>query len=92
MTGLFDKLVNWINIEPTVGLLMLITAIVLFGAAFKNYTQESQSFWPWLRRLLETSIGALIAAALFVGLMWAFRIILNDNVATFYSTHGSLSD
>lgn len=92
MTGLFDKLVNWINIEPTVGLLMLITAIVLFGSAFKNYTQEAQSFWPWLKRLLETSIGALIAAVLFVGLMWAFRIILNDNVATFYSTHGSLSD
>ncbi len=92
MSELFGKLSNWVNTEPTVGLLMVITAVVLFGSAFRNYKQASDKFWPWLKRLLEASIGALIGAALFVGLMWAFRIILNDNVASFYSTHGSLSD
>ena len=92
MLELFNRITNWINVEPTVGLLMLITAIVLFGSAFKNYKETSDTFWLWLRKLLETSVGAIVAAALFVGLMWAFRIILNDNVASFYSTHGSLSD
>jgi hypothetical protein len=92
MTGLFDKLVNWINLEPTVGLLMLIAAVALFGSGFRNYQQSAENFWPWLRQLLTTSMGALIGAVLFIGLMWAFRIILNDNVATFYSTHGSVSD
>ncbi|MBI5295509.1 MAG: hypothetical protein HY869_08530 [Chloroflexi bacterium] len=92
MSTLFDKLVNWINFEPTVGLLMLITAIALFGSGFRTYQQSAENFWPWLRQLLTTSTSALIGAALFVGLMWAFRIVLNDNVASFYSTHGSVSD
>lgn len=92
MLELLSRLTDWISEEPTVGLLMLIAAIVLFGSAFRNYKETSDSFWPWLRQLLETSVGAIIGAILFVGLMWAFRIILNDNVASFYSTHGSLSD
>ena len=92
MLELFSRLTDWVNLEPTVGLLMLITAVVLFGSAFRNYKETADGFWPWFRRLLETSVGAVIAAILFVGMMWAFRVILNDNVASFYSTHGSLSD
>jgi len=92
MLDLFNRLTNWVSVEPTIGLLMLITAIVLFGSAFRNYKETADAFWPWFRRLLETSIGAVVGAMLFVGLMWAFRVILNDNVASFYSTHGSLSD
>ncbi|MBX7227936.1 MAG: hypothetical protein U0V18_15440 [Anaerolineales bacterium] len=92
MADFLNKMVNWINIEPTVGLLMIITAIVLFGSGFQNYKETSSDFWTWLKKLLETSVGAIVAATLFVGLMWGFRIILNDNVASFYSTHGSLSD
>ncbi len=92
MLELFNRLTDWVNLEPTVGLLMLITAVVLFGSAFRNYKETADGFWPWFRHLLETSVGALIGAILFVGLMWAFRVILNDNVASFYSTHGSLSD
>jgi len=92
MLELFNRLTNWINVEPTVGLLMLITAIVLFGSAFRDYKENADTFWHWFRKLLEISTKALIGAILFVGLMWAFRIILNDNVASFYSTHGSLSD
>ncbi|MBK9926511.1 MAG: hypothetical protein IPP66_14645 [Anaerolineales bacterium] len=92
MLELFNHLTNWVNVEPMVGLLMLITAIVLFGSAFRDYKEDNISFWPWLRRFLEICTRALIGAIMFVGLMWAFRIILNDNVASFYSTHGSLSD
>lgn len=92
MSTLLDKLINWINFEPTVGLLMLITAIALFGSGFRNYQQSAETFWPWLRQLLTVSTSALVGTILFVGLMWAFRIVLNDNVATFYSTHGSVSD
>ena len=32
-----------------------------------------------------------MTAVLFLGLLWAFRTILNDNSATFNSTHGSLT-
>lgn len=89
---IIDKLINWVNVEPTVGLLMLITAFVLFASGFRSYNESHEGFWPWLKQLLESTVKAALMALLFVGLMWAFRVILNDNVATFYSTHGSLSD
>jgi hypothetical protein len=92
MLDLFQQVVKWINLEPTVGLLMLLTAVVLFGSAFRSYQETTAGFWPWLRHLLEVVVRASLGAILFLGLMWAFRVILNDNVATFYSTHGSLSD
>lgn len=89
---LLNRIINWINIEPTVGLLMIITAVVLFGSSFGAQKETAGAFWPWLRRILEAFVAAAISALLFIGLVWAFRIILNDNVATFYATHGSLSD
>lgn len=92
MLELVQRIMNWVNVEPTVGLLMLITGFVLFASAFRNYQEAQTNFWPWLRQLLEVTFRASLGALLFIGLMWAFRIILNDNVATFYSTHGSLSD
>lgn len=92
MLELIQQIIKWINLEPTVGLLMLLTAVVLFGSAFKSYQESLEGFWPWLRHLLEAVIRASLGAILFLGLMWAFRVVLNDNVATFYSTHGSLSD
>jgi hypothetical protein len=92
MSGLLTRIINWISVEPTVGLLMIVTAVVLIGSAFSRAKRTSDAFWPWLRHLLETSASALIGAALFIGLLWAFRTILNDNINTFYSTHGSRSD
>jgi len=92
MVELVDRVIQWINLDPTVGLLMLITAVVLFGSAFKDYQDSDAGFWPWLKKTLGVVLRASLAAVLFVGLMWAFRVILNDNVSTFYSTHGSLSD
>ncbi len=85
---MLDRLIQWFTLEPAVSMLMATTAIVLFGSALRARQETSSSFWPWLRRVIEASVSA----ALFLGLLWAFRTILNDNANTFYSTHGSLSD
>lgn len=85
---MLERLINWFTLEPAVSMLMITTAVVLFGSAFRAYRETSGNFWPWLRRIIEAGVGA----ALFIGLLWGFRSILNDNVNTFYSTHGSLSD
>src|SRR5262245_34109106 len=85
---MIERLIEWFTVEPAVSLLMATTAIVLFGSAFRAQPEATENFWPWLRRLLEAATSAL----LFVGLLWAFRAILNDNIKTFYATHGSLSD
>lgn len=85
---MIERIINWFTLEPAVSMLMITTAVVLFGSAFQAYKETSGNFWPWLRRIIEASVAAI----LFLGLMWAFRAILNDNVSTFYSTHGSVSD
>ena len=82
------RLVNWFTVEPAISTLMITTAIVLFGSAFQAHKETSGDLWPWVRRIIEAAVGAV----LFIGLLWAFRMILNDNMGTFYSTHGSLSD
>ncbi len=84
----WDRFIEWMTVEPVIGLLMTVTAVVLFGASISNTKETSAAFWPWLRRIIEASVGAV----LFLGLLWAFRSILNSNISTFYSTHGSLSD
>ena len=71
---------------------MLLTSIALFGSAFRSYAESTDGFWPWLKQLLESVVRASLGAILFIGLMWAFRVVLNDNIATFYSTHGSLNE
>ncbi len=83
-----DRLLTWLTVEPATVLLMLIAAIVLFGASFARLKDGSTTFWGWTRRVIES----LVVAGLFLGLLWAFRSILNSNVATFQATHGSLSD
>ncbi|MDD1751365.1 MAG: hypothetical protein LUO89_15990 [Methanothrix sp.] len=85
---MLDRIIEWFNVEPAVSVLMIATAIILFGSAFRAYQETAGDFWPWMRRVIE----ATVSAALFIGLLWAFRAILNDNVKTFYSTHGSVSD
>jgi hypothetical protein len=85
---MLDRLINWVTVEPAISLLMTITAVVLFGSAFVRSRTTSDRFWPWFRQIIEASIGAL----LFLGLLWAFRAILNNNIADFNSTHGSLSE
>jgi hypothetical protein len=85
---MIDRIVDWFTIDPEVSLLMVIAAVVIFGSALARKSIEGGGFWPWLRRILEASVGAV----LFLGLLWAFRSVLNSNINTFYSTHGSQSD
>ncbi|NOZ72254.1 MAG: hypothetical protein GXP38_10130 [Chloroflexi bacterium] len=85
---ILNRVITWFTVEPAISLLMTITALALFGSALTRQQVTSDRFWPWLRRLIEASVGAL----LFLGLLWAFRGILNDNIDTFQSTHGSLSE
>lgn len=83
-----NRLIDWMTVEPTIGLLMTMTALVLFASSIARSQDSGATFWLWLKRIIEASVGAL----LFLGLLWAFRSILNSNNSTFYSTHGSLSD
>jgi hypothetical protein len=82
---LIDRFISWMTVEPAVGLMMIIAAIVIFGASFVG--SQENAFWPWVRRVIEAAVRSL----LFLGLLWAFRAILNDNYTTFNSTHGSVS-
>ena len=83
-----SRFFGWMTYEPVVGLLMIIGALVLFLLAYreKNAT-EPKGFWDWFRRLLE-SLGV---AVMFLGLLWAFRAILNNNASTFRNAHGRIS-
>jgi len=82
-----DRLIDWMTVEPVIGLLMAVTALVLFGASLTKSRDSSNGFWPWLRKTIEASIGAI----LFLGLLWAFRSILNSNNSTFNTTHGGVN-
>jgi hypothetical protein len=85
---MLDRLISWFTVNPEVSLLMVIAAVALLGSALTRRGMEGGGFWPWLRRILEASVSAI----LFLGLLWAFRSVLNSNINTFYSTHGSRSD
>ncbi|MBN2503415.1 MAG: hypothetical protein JXB38_21745 [Anaerolineales bacterium] len=86
---MFSRLINWFTVEPAISLLMAITAVVIFGSAFTHKDEDAgDRFWPWLRRIIEASIGAIM----FLGILWSFRAILNDNVQTFNTTHGSRTE
>jgi hypothetical protein len=87
---MMDRFLGWMTVEPTLGFLMVVTAIVLFATAMRRTlsSDQSNSLWPWIRRIIESSISAV----LFLGLLWAFRSMLTNNTRTFNSTHGSLSD
>jgi hypothetical protein len=85
---MLERVFNWFTVEPAVSMLMITTAVVIFGSAFQAYKETSGNFWPWTRRVIEASVSAV----LFIGLLWGFRAVLNDNISSYYSTHGSLSD
>jgi hypothetical protein len=85
---MLDRVINWFTVEPAISLLMVITVIVLFSSALRKSQDSSGKFWPWLRQIIE----AAVVAILFLGLLWAFRAILNNNNATFHTTHGSRSE
>ncbi len=82
-----SRFFSWMTYEPVIGFLMLTAAIVLFIVAYKKDSFKPSSFWEWFRRIIEA--GGI--AVLFLGLLWGFRAILNDNYKTFKNTHGRVS-
>jgi hypothetical protein len=80
-------LVDWIVREPVAGLLALVTAALLFGAAYTASRQDGGGFGSWIRRLVE----ALSATLLFLGLIGGFYFLLDSNYTTFSSLHGPFS-
>jgi hypothetical protein len=83
-----DRLMNWFAVDPAVSLLMTIAAVILFVSALMRNRKENDPWWQWARRFIAGGISVV----LFLGLLWAFRMMLNNNVSTFAGTHGSLSD
>ena len=82
-----DRFFGWMTNEPFIGLMMVIAAVVLFLAAYKKGGGPLDGFWPWTRRILEAAGTAI----LFLGLLWAFRAVLNDNNQGFRRSHGRVS-
>ena len=87
MTYLIDRVFMWMSIEPVIGLLMIVASLVLFVGAYRSRGEPGSTF-KWVRQLVEAGAVAL----LLLGLLWAFRSILNDNAATFSYNHGRVSE
>lgn len=82
-----DRFFGWMTHEPFIGLLMILAAVVLFLATLSGRRSNDTALWPYSRTLLE----AAATAAMFLGLLWAFRAVLNDNLNTFKAGHGRVS-
>ncbi len=85
---ILNRFIDWMNVQPVIVLLMSIAALILFYTTYSRPGDPINTFWAWLKRFIESTVVTL----LFLGLLWGFRTILNSNMATFYSTHGSLSN
>jgi len=85
---ILGRFIDWMNVQPVIVLLMSIASLILFYTTYTRPGDVITTFWGWLKRFVESTIVTL----LFLGLLWGFRTILNSNMATFYSTHGSLSN
>ncbi len=86
---IIGRFFNWMEFEPAIGIMMVVAALVLFVKAYnKNGAFQPATLWEWMRRLIEAASVAL----LFLGLLWAFRVILNDNYVDFRKTHGRISE
>ncbi|MBN2531617.1 MAG: hypothetical protein JXB88_01930 [Spirochaetales bacterium] len=85
-----DRINAWFTVQPFIALMMIIAACVLFALSYKQKKAEKEctSFWQWLQIVIESGLKAL----LFLGLLWAFRAILNSNLVTFRQSHGRVSE
>jgi hypothetical protein len=78
---------DWMTYEPVVGLMMIVAAVVLFIGGYRRGA-PGDGVQVWVRRIVE----AAGMAVLFLGLLWAFRAVLNDNASTFRQNHGRVSE
>lgn len=81
-----DRVNSWMTYEPVIGLLMIVTAIVLFISIYQKHSQ-SDNAWIWVRGVIESGLVVI----LFLGLLWGFRALLNANNANFQQSHGRVS-
>ncbi len=82
---MLSGIAHWISARPIVGLLVLAVALAAFGSALGQAKDSSPAFWPWLRRIVEASVKAI----LLFGLIWAFQATLSHDLEAFGSTHES---
>lgn len=84
-----NRIDAWFTLQPFIALMMIIAACVLFVLSYKQKSKkEISSFWQWFKIVIESGLQAL----LFLGLLWAFRAILNTNLVTFKQSHGRVSE
>jgi hypothetical protein len=82
-----DNPISWIKAEPVSGLLLILSAVGLLGSALSKSKETSPAPWPWLRRITV----AFVKTVLFLGLLWAFHVLIENNNKTFNSTHKASS-
>jgi len=80
---MFGQIGNWISARPATGLLLMITALLVFGSAFGRDKGSSATFSAWLRRIVEAAVRAILV----VGLLWVFSTTLEKNNDAFRLTH-----
>jgi hypothetical protein len=86
-----DRISSWISLEPIATFLMITTVVILFIRTFRKGGRPENGqlrAWDWIRRIFES----LAIAFLFLGILSAFRSVLDDNSSTFQQDHGRVSD
>jgi hypothetical protein len=86
-----DRISSWISLEPIAMFLMLTTVVILFIRTFRRGAKPENGrlgFWDWARRIFESAAVAF----LFMGILWAFRAVLDDTTSTFQQDHGRVSE
>lgn len=72
-------LTEWLSREPSAGLMVLVTAIMLLGAVFKRLRSEERFYSTLLAPL---SLG-VIHALVFIGVTGAFYVLLDSSYKAF---------
>ncbi len=88
MEYIIDRAFSWMTYEPLIGILMIISAAILFISHFAKDDFKPASFWQWAGRIIES----LSVAFAFLFLLWAFRSVLNTNNDSFSFSHGRVSE
>src|SRR5260221_10775990 len=88
MEYLTERSFSWMTYEPFIGILMIISAAILFVSHFNKENFKPASFWQWVGRVIES----FSVAFAFMFLLWAFRSILNTNSENFSFSHGRVSE
>ncbi len=78
-TGLGSLLTAWLSREPSAGLMMVVTAVMLFGTVFKRLRSEERFYSAFAAQLFLGIVHALV----FIGITGAFYILLDSSYKSF---------